>query len=132
MPAKYIYASGKRKTSIAKVRLYLTGNLGEITVNEKPLKDYVKTSVQSQIIKAPLKLTGNTKNFELKIMVLGGGFNSQAEAIRHGITRALVVYEPTLKPTLKKAGYLTRDSRIKERKKPGLRRARRAPQFSKR
>ena len=79
-----------------------------------------------------MKITGNAKNFDVSVVVLGGGIQAQAEAIRHGISRGLLVYNDTLRSTLKKAGFLTRDARIKERKKPGLKRARRAPQFSKR
>ena len=129
---QYFYSCGKRKTSIARVRLYPKGELGEIIVNEKPIQEYCSTNIQVQKVKAPLKLTGNNKNFEIKILVKGGGADSQAEAMRHGISRALELYDKELRPTLKKAGFLTRDPRSKERKKFGLKRARRAPQFSKR
>lgn len=128
---EYFYASGKRKTSVARVRLYPKGK-GAITINEKPLNDYFKQVTSSGIINSPLKLTGHAKDFDVSVKVIGGGTNSQADAVRHGISRALLIFDETLRVTLKKAGFLTRDARIKERKKPGLKRARRAPQFSKR
>ncbi|MBU0667601.1 30S ribosomal protein S9 [Patescibacteria group bacterium] len=129
--SEYFYASGKRKTSIARVRLYPNGK-GDIVVNEKPSQKYFTLLTSKGIIYSPLKLTGTNKKFDISIKVCGGGISSQAEAVRHGIARALLQYDPQLRATLKKAGYLTRDARIKERKKPGLKRARRAPQFSKR
>lgn len=128
---EYHYGLGKRKTAIARVRLYTNGK-GAITINQKPIEEFLKTITGAHIIKSPLKLTGNTKTFDVSVKVDGGGTNAQAEAIRHGISRALLAYDNALRVTLKKAGLLTRDSRIKERKKPGLKRARRAPQFSKR
>lgn len=129
--AQYFYASGKRKTAVARVRLYPRGK-GMITVNEKPSGDYFKLLTSHGILNSPFKLTGLNKEFDVSIKVSGGGINAQAEAIRHGIARALLEYNDSLRTTLKKAGFLTRDSRVKERKKPGLKRARRAPQFSKR
>ncbi|MCA9374236.1 MAG: 30S ribosomal protein S9 [Candidatus Gracilibacteria bacterium] len=129
--AEYFYAAGKRKTSVARVRLY-SGGKGDIVVNEKPATDYFTLLTNVGVLKSPLKLTGTNKKFDIQIKVIGGGVNSQAEACRHGIARALLEFDPELRSTLKKAGLLTRDSRIKERKKPGLKRARRAPQFSKR
>ena len=128
---EYYYGLGKRKTAVARVRLYANGK-GSFTVNEKPLEEYVKTSTAISIIKAALKLTGTVKNFDISVKVDGGGTSAQNNAIRHGISRALLEYNDTLRGTLKKAGFLTRDARVKERKKPGLKRARRAPQFSKR
>ncbi len=128
---EYYYGCGKRKSAIARVRLYPNGK-GNIVVNGKPLEDFLKLVVNAGVIKTPLKVTGNTKNFDVSANVIGGGTSSQAEAIRHGISRALLVYNDTLRKTLKAAGLLTRDARVKERKKPGLKRARRAPQFSKR
>ncbi len=128
---QYHYANGKRKTAVARVRLY-TGGKGQIVINGKDIKDWKAVDEQVQKILSPLELTGNTKNFDVFVKVLGGGPNAQAEAIRHGISKALTVFDMNLRPTLKKVGLLSRDSRIKERKKPGLRRARRAPQFSKR
>lgn len=128
---EYFYGTGKRKTAVARVRLYKNGT-GEVTVNDKeaavhfPLKKLIVT------IFAPLKLTSLMKKFDLSVKVDGGGIVAQAEAIRHGVARALLKYDEALRLTLKKAGFLTRDSRVKERKKPGLKKARRAPQFSKR
>lgn len=128
---QYFFAAGKRKTSVARVRLYPNGK-GDITVNEKPAREYFTMVSSMGVIKHPLKITGLTNKFDISVKVLGGGVNSQAEAVRHGISRALLEFDNTLRATLKKAGLLTRDARIKERKKPGLKRARRAPQFSKR
>lgn len=128
---EYLYAAGKRKTAIARVRMYPRGK-GLITVNNKPLGEYFKLLTSTGIITSPLKLTGLNKEFDITVKVIGGGVSAQAEAIRHGISRALLLYNDTLRTTLKKAGFLTRDARSKERKKPGLKRARRAPQFSKR
>lgn len=128
---EYFYAAGKRKTAIACVRMHPRGK-GLITVNSKSLNEYFKLLTSAGIITSPLKLTGLNKQFDINVKVNGGGVNAQAEAIRHGIARALLLYNDTLRTTLKKAGFLTRDARSKERKKPGLKRARRAPQFSKR
>jgi small subunit ribosomal protein S9 len=128
---EYFYAAGKRKTAIARVRLYPKGK-GLITVNGKPGNEYFSLVTSSGIINSPLKMTGLSKEFDISIKVSGGGVSAQAEAIRHGISRALLHFNDTLRTTLKKAGFLTRDARVKERKKPGLKRARRAPQFSKR
>ncbi|MFC1750759.1 30S ribosomal protein S9 [Pseudomonadota bacterium] len=128
---EYYYAAGKRKTSVARVRLFPKGS-GDIIVNEKPAKDYFIYSTSMGVIKSPLKLVGAVNNFDITIKVIGGGPSSQAEAVRHGIAKALLSYDHTYRSSLKKAGFLTRDARIKERKKPGLKRARRAPQFSKR
>ncbi len=128
---EYFLGLGKRKTAVARVRLYADGK-GNITINEKPLEEFATMRTTSHIVKSPLKLTGKLKTFDISVRVSGGGANAQAEATRHGISRALLVYDETLRTTLKKAGLLTRDSRVKERKKPGLKRARRAPQFSKR
>ena len=128
---EYFYGTGKRKSSVARVRLIKNGK-GELTVNEKTGKDYFTISIHHEVINSPLKMTSLAKKFDLSVKVLGGGINSQAEAIRHGVARALLQYDESLRGTLKKAGFLTRDARIKERKKPGLKRARRAPQFSKR
>ena len=128
---EYFYAAGKRKTAIARVRLYPKGK-GIITVNDKPLNEYFKLLTSTGIITSPLKISGLSKDFDISVKVEGGGTSAQAEAIRHGIARALLHFRDDLRTTLKKAGFLTRDARIKERKKPGLKRARRAPQFSKR
>lgn len=126
----YFYAKGRRKTSVATVRLYEKGK-GDITVNDKPLKDYLHGTYIGNVL-IPLKLTGQRQNFDITIQVNGGGLSSQADAMRHGITRALVEFDPSLRSQLKKEGLLKRDPREKERKKPGLRRARRAPQWAKR
>jgi small subunit ribosomal protein S9 len=120
----YHYATGRRKTAVAQVRLY-PGGSGKITVNEK-----VVTPAE-QIYLAPLTLVGLT-NADISVKVQGGGFAGQQEAIRHGISRAIVAMDEAYKTTLRKAGYLTRDPREKERKKPGLLGARRSPQWSKR
>ena len=127
---RYFYANGKRKTSVARVRLYENGK-GDIVINEKPIKEYFFGALIGNVT-APLKLTSTTKNFDISIKVIGGGISSQSEAARHGIAKALLEFDPELRGVLKKEGLLTRDSRVKERKKFGLKRARRAPQFSKR
>jgi len=127
---KYFYANGKRKSSVARVRLYK--GTGAITVNNVDISEFVKIKTLIGLIKSPFDLTGTKKKFEVTVRVSGGGQVSQAEAIRHGIARGLVESDPLMKPVLKKAGMLTRDSRTKERKKFGLKKARKAPQFSKR
>ena len=127
----YLYAVGRRKNAIARTRLFRNGK-GNITVNQKDYTVYFPTFSLQQIIKQPLEAVGKLTDFDFSIKVHGGGSHGQAEAARHGITRALVVFDENLKPILKPFGYLTRDPRKKERKKPGLKRARRAPQFSKR
>lgn len=129
--ANYFYANGYRKTSTAKVRLFPKGK-GEVSINGKPMTEYLKTGAQFQAVMAPLKSVGMDATVDLTVMVSGGGMVGQAEAIRHAIARALTALDLTLRPTLKKAGFLTRDPRAKERKKPGLKRARRSPQWSKR
>ena len=131
MSRKYFYAVGKRKTSIATVRLYPDGQ-GKIEINEKPAKGFFTVSTQLGTILDPLKATNNVKNVDLTIHVEGGGNTGQAQAIRHGIARALAEFDVLLRPKLKKLGYLTRDSRKVERKKPGLKKARRSPQWAKR
>ena len=127
---KYNYANGKRKTSVARVRLYK--GAGKIMINNKDIKEFCDTKVMIGMIKEPLKHVGKQKDFDITVLVSGGGHMSQAQAARHGIARALVENDPLSKPVLKKAGLLTRDPRMKERKKFGLKRARKAPQFSKR
>jgi small subunit ribosomal protein S9 len=131
LSGKYFYGTGKRKTSVARVRLYEKGT-GKIIINGASLNDFSIVPVVQETIAFPLKTTGKLTDFDLSIMVDGGGFNSQAEAIRHGISRALVEFDENLRPILKKLGLLTRDARVKERKKYGLKRARKSPQFSKR
>jgi len=127
---RYTGAHGKRKTAIARVRL-LTGS-GEVTVNDKSATTYFTPKSLVSVALLALTLTGNNKKFDITAVITGGGMSSQAEALRHSIAKALVTIDPLNKPTLKKAGLLTRDSRSKERKKFGLKRARKAPQFSKR
>jgi small subunit ribosomal protein S9 len=126
----FFYALGKRKSSIAHVRLYENGK-GEITVNGHPIADYFFGELIGDV-KAPLKLVDLMKRFDVVAEAIGGGISSQADAVRHGVSKALVVFDPSLRLILKRAGFITRDSRAKERKKPGLKRARRAPQWSKR
>ncbi len=127
---KYIYAIGRRKTAIATVRLWTTGE-GKLEVNGKPADDYFHTYEERLILRSPLKMTGN-ETMNVLVKAVGGGAHSQAEAARLAISRALIKINPALRKTLKKLGYLTRDPRAKERKKFGLKRARRAPQWSKR
>lgn len=126
----YFYANGKRKMSAARVRLYK--GTGRMVVNGKEAKDYFSTEEMLNVIFSPLVLTHNQKNFDVSAMVKGGGKQGQADALRHGIAKALLEADVGNRLTLKPAGFLTRDSRIKERKKFGLHKARRAPQFSKR
>lgn len=125
------YGTGRRKKSVARVRL-VPGN-GNITINGRSIDDYFGLETLKIIVRQPLVLTDTLSKFDVICKVAGGGFTGQAGAIRHGIARALVeADEETYRPSLKKAGFLTRDPRMKERKKPGLKKARRAPQFSKR
>ena len=124
------YATGRRKTSSA--RVYLSKGKGDITVNSKPLNEYFGRQVAQMLVMQPLKLTELDEKVNLKVMVKGGGSFGQAGAIRHGISRALIEYDEELRPQLKKAGLLTRDPRKVERKKPGLKKARKSSQFSKR
>ncbi|ACB83829.1 SSU ribosomal protein S9P [Natranaerobius thermophilus JW/NM-WN-LF] len=124
------FGTGRRKTSVARVRL-VPGN-GKIVVNNKAMDDYFGLETLKAIIKQPLQTVEMEDKFDVLVNVRGGGHSGQAEAIRHGIARALVKADGELRPVLKKEGYLTRDPRMKERKKYGLRKARRAPQFSKR
>jgi len=126
-----IYATGKRKTAVA--RVWLMPGTGKVVVNGKDLKEYFFDNVVAEdVIYAPFKLTNLFGKFDVLTTVKGGGKSAQAEAIRHGITRALIIYSPELKPILKKAGFVARDPREKERKKYGLHGARRGQQYSKR
>ena len=127
---KVIYATGRRKTSAA--RVFLTAGSGKITINGKEMDTYMKRASSKAHLIFPLQLTSQAGKVDLKVTVRGGGESGQAGAIRHGISRALTQYDETLKDQLKKAGLLTRDSRMVERKKYGLKGARRASQFSKR
>ena len=124
------YGTGRRKSSVA--RVYLTPGTGKITINKRDMDDYFGLETLKIIVKQPLVATNTVDKYDVLVNVKGGGFTGQAGAIRHGISRALLEADSDLRATLKKAGYLTRDSRMKERKKPGLKKARRAPQFSKR
>ena len=124
------YGTGRRKKSIA--RVYLVPGTGKITVNKRDIDDYFGLETLKTIVRQPLVATDNTDKFDGLVNVHGGGFTGQAGAIRHGISRALLQVDAENKPTLKAEGYLTRDPRMKERKKYGLKKARRAPQFSKR
>ena len=127
--AKY-YGTGRRKKSIA--RVYLVPGTGKITINKRDIDDYLSLGTLKVVVRQPLVATDTTDKFDVLVNVHGGGYTGQAGAIRHGISRALLEADPEYRPILKKAGYLTRDPRMKERKKYGLKAARRAPQFSKR
>jgi small subunit ribosomal protein S9 len=124
------YGTGRRKSSVARVRL-VPGE-GRIVVNSRDIKDYIPSAALIEDIKQPLNLTETAGSYDVLVNVSGGGTTGQAGAIRHGISRALLEADPEYRPTLKRAGMLTRDARMKERKKYGLKGARRAPQFSKR
>jgi small subunit ribosomal protein S9 len=124
------YGTGRRKSS--KARVFLSSGEGSIMVNNRPLDDYFGRETARMIVRQPLELVEMTEKFNLHVTVKGGGGNGQAGAIRHGITRALIDYDETLRPSLRKAGFVTRDARAVERKKVGLRKARKKPQFSKR
>lgn len=126
----YFYGTGRRKHSVARVRVYQ--GTGKITINNRDIDDYFGLETLKLIVRQPLALTNTTDNFDIVCTVAGGGVTGQAGAIRHGLSRALLQYNAELRPELKKAGFLTRDPRMKERKKYGLKAARRAPQFSKR
>ncbi len=127
----YFYGTGRRKSSVARVRVY-NGGTGSITINGRGIDDYFGLETLKLIVRQPLALTGTQDKFDIECRVTGGGVTGQAGAIRHGLSRALLQYDAELRSQLKKAGFLTRDPRMKERKKYGLKGARRAPQFSKR
>ena len=124
------YGTGRRKSSVA--RVYLTPGTGKITINKRDMDDYFGLDTLKVIVNQPFVVTNSVGKYDVLVNVRGGGFTGQAGAIRHGISRALLEADADNRPALKKAGYLTRDSRMKERKKYGLKAARRAPQFSKR
>ena len=126
----YYYGTGRRKSSVARVRVYQ--GTGKITINGRDIDDYFGLETLKLIVRQPLELTNTTGSFDIVCTVAGGGVTGQAGAIRHGLSRALLNFNEELRPALKKAGFLTRDPRMKERKKYGLKGARRAPQFSKR
>ncbi|MGI6379573.1 MAG: 30S ribosomal protein S9 [Anaerolineae bacterium] len=130
MASQYYYGTGRRKTSTARVRLY--PGKGACVVNGKPAEEFFSREGDMQTALEPLRLTGTHENFTVSVVVAGGGVTGQTEAIRHGVARALLEADPELRPQLKRAGFLTRDPRVKERKKPGLKRARKAPQYTKR
>ena len=127
----YFYGTGRRKSSVARVRVYPNGT-GAITINGRDIDDYFGLDTLKLIVRQPMELTETVGAFDIICTVTGGGVTGQAGAIRHGLSRALLQYNEELRPVLKKAGLLTRDPRMKERKKYGLKKARRAPQFSKR
>ena len=124
------YGTGRRKSSVA--RVYLTPGTGKITINKRDIDDYLGLETLKVVVRQPLVLTGTVDKYDVSVNVKGGGFTGQAGAIRHGISRALLEVDADYRPQLKAAGFLTRDPRMKERKKYGLKGARRAPQFSKR
>ena len=126
----YFYGTGRRKSSVARVRDY--NGTGKITINDRDIEEYFGLETLKLIVRQPLALTDTLDKFDIVCRVVGGGVTGQAGAIRHGLSRALLQYDENLRPELKKAGFLTRDPRMKERKKYGLKGARRAPQFSKR
>ena len=128
--APYFYGTGRRKSSVARVRVYQ--GTGKVTINDRDIDDYFGLETLKLIVRQPLVATETDQKFDIVCRVAGGGVTGQAGAIRHGIARALVKANEEYKPAIKKAGYLTRDPRMKERKKYGLKAARRAPQFSKR
>jgi small subunit ribosomal protein S9 len=127
---RFYEAVGRRKRAVARVRLY--PGEGQIVINDRSLTEHFGRSQDWLDAVAPLKLTNTENNFNLSVQVMGGGITGQAQAIRHGVARALLLARPELRPTLRRAGFLTRDPREKERKKPGLKRARKAPQYTKR
>lgn len=133
-PEKYFYAVGRRKTSVAQVRLYLAEKAGDadFVVNKKKVKEYFSTLPLQSNLFSPLKAVGLQSKFRFSVLIKGGGMTGQSEAARLGIARALAVYDSELIKTLRDSGFLTRDSRKVERKKPGLKKARRAPQWKKR
>ena len=126
----YFYGTGRRKSSVARVRIY--NGTGKITINDRDIDDYFGLETLKLIVRQPLNLTETADKFDIVCRVTGGGVTGQAGAIRHGISRALLLADGEFRAELKKAGFLTRDPRMKERKKYGLKGARRAPQFSKR
>ena len=131
MASEKYYGTGRRKNSVARVYL-IPGGSGKITINKRDIDEYLGLETLKIIVRQPLELTKTNGKYDIVVTVKGGGFTGQAGAIRHGIARALTEADQDYRPVLKKAGYLTRDPRMKERKKYGLKRARRAPQFSKR
>ena len=130
MIGKFNYGTGRRKNAVA--RVFIKPGKGNITVNDKPVDEFFARETGRMVVRQPLTITNHEKTFDVMVNVIGGGESGQAGAVRHGITRALIEYDPTLKPALSKAGLVTRDAREVERKKVGLHKARRRKQFSKR
>ena len=130
MAVTYNYGTGRRKTAVA--RVFLKKGSGKIVVNDKPVDEFFSRETGRMVVRQPLVLTEHTETFDILVNVVGGGESGQAGAVRHGITRALIDYDETLKPALSQAGFVTRDARAVERKKVGLHKARRRKQFSKR
>ena len=130
MAKEQFLGTGRRKKSVARVRL--VAGSGNITINKRDIEEYFDYETLRMLVRSPLVLTDNLGSYDVFVNVRGGGYTGQAGAVRHGIARALIAAEPELRAEVKKAGYLTRDPRMKERKKYGLKAARRAPQFSKR
>ena len=130
MIGNWNYGTGRRKSSVA--RVFIKKGTGQIIINGKPVEQYFGRQTSIMVVKQPLVLTNNGEAFDIKVNVHGGGESGQAGAVRHGVTRALIDFDATLKPELSRAGYVTRDAREVERKKVGLHKARRAPQYSKR
>ena len=127
----YFYGTGRRKSSVARVHIY-EGGTGSITINGRDIEEYFGLDTLKMVVRQPLNTTGLLGKVDVNVTVVGGGVSGQAGAIRHGVARALLLVNPEYRPALKAAGFLTRDPRMKERKKYGLKAARRAPQFSKR
>jgi small subunit ribosomal protein S9 len=132
MAGVYYEGVGRRKAATARVRLYTEENQGQIVINGRPAEEYFTRLGDMQTVREPLEAVGLEGNFFVSVLVNGGGVTGQADAVRHGLARALLKSDPMLRPTLRRGGYLTRDPRVKERKKPGLKRARKAPQYTKR
>jgi len=130
MSANYYYGTGRRKTAVA--RVFIKTGSGKIIVNDKPVDEFFSRETGRMVVRQPLELTQHMATFDIMVNVTGGGESGQAGAVRHGITRALIEYDATLKPALSNAGFVTRDAREVERKKVGLHKARRRKQFSKR
>lgn len=130
MASRYYYGTGRRKTAVARVRLY--PGTGSVVINDKPLEEYFPREIDRTRVRAPLLATKMLDQFNVMVKVSGGGITGQAGAVRHGIARALLEANADLQPVLREQGFLTRDPRMKERKKPGLKRARKAPQYTKR
>jgi small subunit ribosomal protein S9 len=130
MAAAQYYGTGRRKSAVA--RVYATSGTGKIIINKKAIEDYFGRKTDQMVSRQPLECVDMESKFDINVIVKGGGPSGQAGAIRHGLTRALMAYDETLRPALRKAGFVTRDSRIVERKKVGLHKARKRPQYSKR